>query len=76
MKKELGKWFMDVAKYLLTAGIVAPWITNPGQWSEWVVPTVFGAFAISVTIGLMILKSDENRELKREKNRNRSKTKK
>ena len=75
MKKELGKWFMDVAKYLLTAGIIAPWITNPGQWSEWVIPTIFGSFAVSAIIGLAFLKSDDAQQQKRERNRNKNKKK-
>jgi len=28
VKKELGKWILDVAKYITTAGIIAPFVAD------------------------------------------------
>jgi hypothetical protein len=36
MKKELGKWFMDIAKYLLTAVVVGALISDIEN-SRWLV---------------------------------------
>ena len=32
MKKEFGKWILDVTKYITTAGIIAPFLTKGDQW--------------------------------------------
>ena len=36
MKKELGKWFMDIAKYLLTGVLLASMVSDL-QDMKWVV---------------------------------------
>ena len=28
MKKEIGKWLMDIAKYVVTGGIISTFISN------------------------------------------------
>jgi len=32
MKKELGKWLMDVAKYSVTAGLLSYWFKGIEGW--------------------------------------------
>ena len=71
MKKELGKWLLDLAKYMLTAGIIAPWIADSGLgMSNTTIPLVLAA-VFCFTLGLYFIRMQEQREEKREKNRNK-----
>ena len=36
MKKEIGKWLMDIAKYVVTGGIISTFISNYQQQS-WII---------------------------------------
>lgn len=33
MKKEIGKWLMDIAEYVVTGGIISTFISNYQQQS-------------------------------------------
>ena len=71
MKKELGKWFLDLAKYLLTAGVVAPWIAN-SEFNLSITNIVLFVWAGSFfTAGLYLIRLQEKKEEQREKNRNK-----
>jgi len=41
MKKEIGKWLMDIAKYVVTGGIISTFISNYQQQS-WIIYILFG----------------------------------
>lgn len=50
MKKELGKWFMDIAKYLLTGVLLASMVSDL-QDKKWLV-YVIGFIATLLCLGL------------------------
>jgi hypothetical protein len=33
MKKEIGKWLMDVSKYMVTALFITDWFSDIHEWS-------------------------------------------
>ena len=55
MKKELGKWLMDIAKYIATAGILSSVFGDVEQ--QWII-YLGGLSAIVVTLfaGLWLVK--------------------
>jgi len=67
MRKELGKWLLDVAKYILTAGLIASWLTTDESYTIWISSAMALIFIILLTWGLRILKAEEERERRREK---------
>ena len=71
MNKELGKWFLDLAKYLLTAGVVAPWISSSEfnfTNSNIVLFVLAGGFFVA---GLYLIRLQEKKEEQKERNRNK-----
>ena len=71
MNKELGKWFLDLAKYLLTAGVVAPWISNSEfnfSGTNVVLFVLAGGFFVA---GLYLIRLQERKDEIRERNRNK-----
>lgn len=66
MKKELGKWFMDVAKYLLTGVLLASMVSDL-QDIKWLVYVIgFLATLLSLGLGMVMLK-DTEKETKKTK---------
>jgi hypothetical protein len=57
MKKELGKWFMDIAKYLATAVIISSFLSGFEQkWVMYIIGIITGVFCL--LIGLYFIKND------------------
>ena len=55
MKKEIGKWFMDIAKYVATAVLISSFLGGFEQkWIMYVVGIVTVVFSLS--IGLYFIK--------------------
>lgn len=56
MRKELGKWLMDIAKYVLTAVVVMSLVSDLGD-SRWLI-YVFGMLTTVVCLfgGLILIK--------------------
>lgn len=51
MKKEVGKWFMDVAKYVATAVVISSFLDSfQQQWIMYVVGliTIIATFSIGL----------------------------
>jgi ABC-type multidrug transport system permease subunit len=49
MKKEIGKWFMDIAKYVATAVLISSFLGSFGQrWLVYVVGAVIVILCFSV----------------------------
>ena len=60
MKKELGKWLMDVAKYLLTAVVVASLVSDLTE-VKWLV-YVLGVFSTAACLVAVLLLIKESRQ--------------
>ncbi len=59
MKKELGKWLMDVAKYMTTALLLSSAFGD--MENPWVVSSVIASSAATLLIGLWLIK-DKKKE--------------
>ena len=59
MKIELGKWLMDIAKYIVTALLLSSVFGD--MQNPWIVISVILSAAITLTIGLILIK-DKNKE--------------
>lgn len=61
MRKEFGKWLMDIAKYITTAVILSSVF---GQMSQTWLMYVGGALSVIVTLGwgLYLLKAPEKKK--------------
>lgn len=60
MKKELGKWLMDVAKYMTTALLLS---SAFGEMNNvWIVTAVVVATAVTLAGGLYLVKNKQNME--------------
>ena len=57
MKKELGKWLMDIAKYLVTALLLSS--TFVDMESSLVVVSVIIAAASTLSLGLLLVKEKQ-----------------
>ena len=62
MKHELGKWFLDIAKYLVTAILCASVF---GEIEEkWIVYfLVFSAITLTLGAGLWLLRDKKEKEV-------------
>jgi len=56
MKKELGKWILDVTKYVTTVGLIAPFLAKVE--SIWWYISLFVLVLIFVILGLYLTKED------------------
>jgi hypothetical protein len=70
MKKEIGKWFMDVAKYIATAVLLTQIF---GGMADSVFIIVYALISVVVifALGVSIIHSDDEDIKRRERNRNR-----
>lgn len=60
MKKELGKWLMDISKYITTAVVLSSIFADMQE--GWVIYTVgVGAIIITLLAGLLLCKDKEKK---------------
>ena len=63
MRKELGKWLMDIAKYVLTAVVVMSLVSDLGD-VRWLI-YVLGLLTTAVCLGVgLILVRDKDTKVK------------
>lgn len=62
MKKELGKWFLDIAKYMTTAVLLASLFSGMDEWAWYMYGLVVLAVLITLATGLTLLndKKEDN----------------
>lgn len=56
MRKELGKWFLDIAKYMTTAVLLTSLFSGVNEWSWYMYGLVVLAVLVTLLTGLMLLK--------------------
>ena len=64
MKKELGKWLMDIAKYLVTAVVLATIFSDMQEKSILILGAI--AVALALASGLYLVR-DPKKKIKRKK---------
>lgn len=74
MKETFGKWFLDVAKYILTAMFLTTVLTDMETSKVLYVTSLI--FFICLIIGYLLLRKADKEEKQREKRRNKNKNKK
>ena len=61
MKKELGKWLMDIAKYLMTAALLSSLIADMNR-SGWFYLFVLVNILITLAFGLWLVRDKKEGE--------------
>lgn len=70
MKKEIGKWFMDIAKYIATAVLLTQIFGGLADSPFIIVYALLSVIAI-FSIGVSILHGDDEDQNRKERNRNK-----
>lgn len=55
MRKELGKWFLDIAKYMTTAVLLTSLFSGVNEWAWYIYGLVVLAVLVTLLTGLMLL---------------------
>jgi len=73
IKQEFGKWFLDVAKYVLTAMILTSMIEGLSQ--VWLIVGASVLMTICLFFGGILMRKGKEEEDRRERNRQRHRDK-
>lgn len=73
IKQEFGKWFLDVAKYVLTAMLLTAMIEGMSQ--TWIIVGSFAIMLACLVFGGILMSKGRKEEDMRERNRQRHRDK-
>jgi len=73
LKEEIGKWFLDVAKYVLTAMLLTSMIEGLSQ--PWITVTTAVVMTVSFLVGFSLVRSGKQEEERKARNREKNKNK-
>ena len=73
IKQEFGKWFLDVAKYVLTAMILTSMIEGLSQL--WLIIGASALMILCLIFGAVLMRKGKEEEDRRERNRQRHRDK-
>ena len=59
MKKEPGKWLMDIAKYMATAILLSSVFNGIEEWAWYVYALIVVAVLVTLIVGLSMIKDKE-----------------
>ncbi len=59
MRKELGKWLMDIAKYMTTAILLSSIFNGIEEWAWYVYALIVVAVLVTLFVGLSMVKDKE-----------------
>ena len=59
MKRELGKWLMDIAKYMATAILLSSVFNGIEEWAWYVYALIVVAVLVTLIVGLSMIKDKE-----------------
>ncbi len=59
MRKELGKWLMDIAKYMTTAVLLTSLFNGVNEWAWYLYGLVVIAVLVTLATGLFLIKDKE-----------------
>ena len=59
MRKELGKWLMDIAKYMTTAVLITSLFNGVNEWAWYLYGLVVIAVLVTLATGLFLIKDKE-----------------
>ena len=75
MKKEIGKWFMDVAKYIATAVLLTQIFGGMAD-SVYIIAYALISVVVIFALGVSIIHSDDEDKKRKEHSQNRRKDRK
>ena len=58
MRKELGKWFLDIAKYMTIAVLLTSLFSGVNEWAWYMYGLVVLAVLVTLLTGLTLLKDN------------------
>lgn len=58
-RKELGKWLMDIAKYMTTAVLLTSLFNGVNEWAWYLYGLVVIAVLVTLATGLFLIKDKE-----------------
>ena len=67
MKKEFGKWLMDIAKYVTTAALLSSWFGDINNWRWPTYVLVIVSVVLTLVVGLSFVKEPEQKKFNRKK---------
>ena len=73
VKQEFGKWFLDVAKYVLTAMLLTAMFDGLNQ--TWIIAITACVTILCLVFGAILMRKGKEEEDRRERNRQRHKDK-
>ena len=73
IKQEFGKWFLDVAKYVLTAMLLSSMIEGLSQ--SWLINISVAVIVLCLVFGGVLMSKGNKDEDRRERNRQRHRDK-
>ena len=73
VKQEFGKWFLDVAKYVLTAMLLSAMIDDLNQ--VWLIAVTTGVTILCLMFGAILIRKGKDEEDRKERNRQRHRDK-
>lgn len=73
IKQEFGKWFLDVAKYVLTAMLLTAMIEGLSQ--PWLISVTTVLTLLCLAFGAVLMRKGKDEEDRRERNRQRHRDK-
>ena len=59
MRRELGKWLMDIAKYMTTAILLSSIFNGIEEWAWYVYALIVVAVLVTLFVGLSMVKDKE-----------------
>lgn len=59
MRKELGKWLMDITKYMTTAILLSSIFNGIEEWAWYVYALIVVAVLVTLFVGLSMVKDKE-----------------
>ena len=59
MNKELGKWLMDIAKYMTTAVLLSSLFNGMDNWAWYMYALIVVAVLVTLFMGLLMFKDKE-----------------
>lgn len=59
MKKEIGKWMLDIAKYMATAILLSTLFSNSEKWTWFTYLIVVLLICMAFGVGLLLIKEEK-----------------
>ncbi len=66
-KEKFGDLLLDIAKYIITAILLATWFRDITTWEWYAYITLLGALIATISVGLSLFKDDDKKKTNKNK---------